>query len=71
MAANVGRHAISTYKDSKDYFLESFIKLEDKYGMLSKWAKEQFKELEARDKAREEAKKEIKQQVEHKIRSSL
>ena len=60
MAANVGREAIETYKDSKDCFLESFIKLENEYSMLSKWAKEQFKELEARDKAREEAKREIK-----------
>ena len=70
MAANVGREAMATYKDSKDCFLESFIESENEYGMLSKWAKEQFRELEAGDEAREEAKREIKQQVEHEIRSS-
>ena len=70
MAADVGRDAMSTYKDSKDCFLESFIESENEYGMLSEWAKEQFKESEAGDEAREEAKREIKQQVEHEIRSS-
>jgi hypothetical protein len=58
IAADVGRDAISGWKDTKDYYLTEWIESEESQTELFEWAKEQFEESGQADEAREQAKRE-------------
>jgi hypothetical protein len=70
IAADVGKEAISGWKDTKDYYLTEWIESGESQEELFGWAKEQFEESGQADEAREQAKREIKQEMEAEIRAS-
>jgi hypothetical protein len=70
IAADVGKEAISGWKDTKDYYLTEWIELEESQTELFEWAKEEFEASDQADEAREQAKREIKQEVEAELRAN-